>query len=235
MCLEIILLGELHRMGSDHRQIGDTRQIERGGDIGLIGVAVGALHLDVKRVLEILRPAVGQCQRALGIGLQQCLANITGCRAGQRNQAVGGGWSEPRAAHFSTTPPNIFTIGAGQQLAQVQIPGLALAQQQQAGRLVAVFFVFNGDVTADDRLHASSTRTLEKFHRAKQIGVVGDRQRRHVVRRRLGHRIVDAHDAIGDGKFRVQAQVDKRAGGKGCAHWGLVWCCMLIATCQPHS
>jgi hypothetical protein len=79
------------------------------------------------------------------------------------------------------------------------------AQQQQARRLVALAIVSDPDVAADDRLHPRGARRLVELHHAEQVGQVGKRERRHAVFRGARHRCIDAHDAVSDGEFAVQA------------------------------
>ena len=99
--------------------------------------------------------------------------------------------------------------GARQQLAQVQVAGLVLDQQQQPARVLVAVERLHPDVGADDRLDALGARGLVELDRAEQVVQVGDRARRLRVVARRGHRIVDAQGAVDDGEFAVGAQVNE--------------------------
>ena len=101
---------------------------------------------------------------------------------------------------------------ADQQLAQAQVALAVLHQQQQAAdvrRLGAQ--PLHAHVGADDGLDAGAAGGLVELDRAEEAVQVGDRQRRLAVGSRRRHGVVDAAGAIDDGKFGVQAQVDKHA------------------------
>ena len=64
---------------------------------------------------------------------------------------------------------------------------------------------------ADQGLDAGRARFLVELDAAEQVVQVGDRQRRLAVGRRGLDGFVDAVGAIDDGKFGVQAQVNKHS------------------------
>ena len=67
------------------------------------------------------------------------------------------------------------------------------------------------DFGANQWLDAGAARCLVKLDRAKQVVEIGDSQRRLRVGGRRGDHLVNAIGAVDDGKFSVQAQVDKHA------------------------
>jgi hypothetical protein len=77
-------------------------------------------------------------------------------------------------------------------------------------RLVAIGAVLDPDVAADDGLDAVRARGLVELDHAEHVGEIGQRERRHAVGDRGGHRIVNAHDAVGHRIFAVQPEVDVR-------------------------
>ena len=99
--------------------------------------------------------------------------------------------------------------GARQQFAQLQIAGAVLDQQQQARRLVALVVVADPDIAADDRLDALATGGLVKLDHAEQIGQVADAKRRLAVFKGGFDHVVEAHQAIDDRIFGMQAEVGK--------------------------
>jgi hypothetical protein len=75
--------------------------------------------------------------------------------------------------------------GLRQQIAQLQVAGAVLRQQQQAERLVAVVVVGDPGVDPDDRLDALAARRLVEADHGEGVGQVGHGQGRLLV---LGRR-----------------------------------------------
>src|SRR5512135_3657664 len=129
-------------------------------------------------------------------------------RTGQRDQAVGSP-SQPLLADLRTAAILVLKIGLREQLAQTQITGMGLAQQQQAEVLVAGGIVGHENIAADDGLNAGATRLLVELHQPEYVRQVSKRQRRHRIRLRRRYRFANANNAVGDGIFAMQAQVDE--------------------------
>ena len=86
---------------------------------------------------------------------------------------------------------------------------LFLDQQQQPVRLVALGPVGEPNIATNQGFDAGSACRLVEFDQAEQIAKIGQRQRRHAIGRRPRHGLVDTHDAIADGEFAVQPEMDK--------------------------
>ena len=112
-------------------------------------------------------------------------------------------------ANFGPTAILVFPIGAGEQVAQAQIPRMGLAQQQQTKRLVAFGIVADIHIATHDGFDAGPACFLVKLHEPEYVGQVSERQRRHVVRLRRAYRFADAHDSVGDGILAMQTQMDE--------------------------
>jgi hypothetical protein len=140
----------------------------------------------------------------------QRLANVTVMRPRQHNQALGADLAQPFLHHFGAAAVLVAAIGAGQQLAEAQITLVVLRQQQHPERIVAVRHVAEPQVAADDRLDALAARFLVKLDQAEDVTEIGQAQRRHAVGLGRSHGFIDAHDAINDGIFAVQAQMNER-------------------------
>ena len=78
----------------------------------------------------------------------------------------------------------VAAVGARQPVGELQVAGARLREQQRAERLVALGLVREPDVAAEDRLDAARARRLVELDEAERVGEIGDRQRRHGVRRR---------------------------------------------------
>ena len=80
---------------------------------------------------------------------------------------------------------------------------MALHQQQQTERLVAVGVVGKPHITTNNRLNTRRARGFVKLDHAEHVRQIGQRQGRHAVGGGGGNRIVNAHDAVNDGIFAV--------------------------------
>jgi len=133
------------------------------------------LYFDIKSIRKILRPAVGQSDRAFGIALYQRLTDVAYCRTRQSNQTFGGRSRQPLTTQLGAAAPHVFAKGAREELTQIEITPFRAAQQHDTGGVVTRLGIFNCHFTTDDGLHAAATRALEKLHRAKQICRVRNR------------------------------------------------------------
>src|SRR2546421_2964705 len=79
--------------------------------------------------------------------------------------------------------------------------------------LVAIDFVLQPAVGADDRLDAGGARGAVELHHAEEIGAVGERQRRHAVDRSARHRFVEPHDAVAHRILAMHSQVNEARSG----------------------
>ena len=110
-----------------------------------------------------------------------------------------------------------FEEGGRDQLDQVLVAGLILAQQQQvviaigvAARLVPL--LRDVDFAADDRLDAPARGFLMKMNGAEQVAVVGNRHRRHLLPFDQIHQPRDLTSAVKQRIVGVAVQVDERGG-----------------------
>jgi hypothetical protein len=185
----------------------------------------GALHFDIKVVRENARPALRGFFGAHHVALVDGRADVAELGAGQHDQAIRlvmvgmqfratrGQRFEPFDAHLGAALVLVGEPGLRQQIAQLQVAGVVLGQQQQAVRFLAVVVVGDPRVDANDRFHALAARRFIEAHHAKQVGQVGDGQRPLLVFGGRSHHVVDAHQAIDDRVFGVHAQV-RKSGGK---------------------
>ncbi len=116
---------------------------------------------------------------------------------------------QPGEPHFGAVAMLVLEERPRQQRAQVEIAATVLHQQQQAVRVVALGVVGDPDIAAQDRLDPALARSLVEADRSKEVGAVGEGERSLPVRRSLGHRVVDAHDAVDDRELRVQTKMDE--------------------------
>ena len=122
----------------------------------------------------------------------------------------------------------VLGVGARQQLGQIEVAALVLHQQHHArGDRRVSAHAFKDDFGAHDGLDALGAAGAVKLDGRKQVVEVGNGQRALGVCGGGVHHLVNAVGAVYDGKFGVQAQMDKhgvdcRGGGLdylGCWAW----------------
>ena len=96
-----------------------------------------------------------------------------------------------------------------QQRAEVEVAATVLHQQQQSVWIVALRVVRDPDIASQNRLDPAPARSLVEADRSKEVGTVGECERAMPVRRGPRHCVVDPHDAVDDGKLRMQTKMDE--------------------------
>jgi len=195
----------------------------------------GALHFEI----ETARKGAGQCpRRGAGrrrIALGQRVPDFAAGKSRQRDQAVGA-VAEPFALQLGAAAMLVPAMRAGQPVRESQIARARLAEQQKPLRRITLAFVRDPDVATDDRLDAPRARRLVELDHPEHVGQIGQRKRRHAIRRGRVYRLVDAHHAVDDRILAVHAQMDEQRGDCGHAHevqfYSLPLATPMIATWQ---
>ena len=206
---EIPALDELHRMGRHDRQFQRGGKAHRTLDVVLRVRLTGTLQLDVEALRKQFRPELSVLFCLARIVSQQRMSDVAEMGARQCNQPVRAAYSQPFLFDLGAATMLVGAIGAREPVAELQVTYAGSAQEQGAVGLVAVGFVGDPDIAADQRLEPLAARSLVELHHAEEVGQIGQREGRHAVRRRGGHRVVDADDAVDDRVFAVQAQMDE--------------------------
>ena len=140
------------------------------------------------------------------IALAETVADIAVAEARKRDQTRRA-FGKPLAPEFRSAAMLVGSIRARQPLGELEIALARLTQQQQAMRRVTLGLVRDPDVAADDRLDTGLARRGVELDQAEHVGQVGERNGGHLVGDRGRDRVVDAHHAVNDGVFAVQAQM----------------------------
>jgi len=216
--LKIVGRQKLHRVRGHQRQLQLAGQRHGGAQVAFVVGTAGALHLEV----EALRKGAGQLLRQRGGGGlitgQQRLPHRPGGGAAEHDQALVV-LAQPVPAQHGLVALHRAAPSQRQQLAQVQVAGLVLRQQQQArpggrpslrgGTRGRGAQPLQQHLGPEDGLHPDAARRLVELDGPKQVVEVGDGQRGLAVGGGGGGDGVDARGAIDDGKLGVQAQVYK--------------------------
>ena len=214
--LEVFAAEELHRVGGYRRQAEPAGEAHRGVDVALLLRMSRALQLEVVRVREERRPRRGEPLRGGAVPGGERRPHVTRQRARERDQPLRAPVREPGLPELRAPAVLVLEVGAAQEVGQTPVARAGADEEQQAVRLVALGFVRDPDVAADDRLEAGFPRALVEVDHAEHVGEVGERERAHAVGRRARDRVVDPHDPVDDRELAVQPKMDEgglRHGG----------------------
>ncbi len=206
--IEVVGLEELHRVRCHHGQTQFGRQGHRRLHVGLARGMTAALQLDVEAPLEHGRVLPRQITRGGRVALQQRLPNGTFMRTRERDQTFGQPALQPFPLHHGTAALLVVQPSPAEQIAEVEIAGAVLHQQQQPCELPRMAGAAQQHITADDRLDPGVQRGFVEPHGGKQVVEIGDRQRPLPVASSRGHHVVHAQGAVNDGVFSVGAEMD---------------------------
>ena len=101
-------------------------------------------------------------------------------------------------------------VGACEQLVEIEVTLLALTKQHQTQRLAAIGAILQPHVSAHDWLYAGLDGRLTELHGTKHIGQIGYRHRWHTGGGANSNQFVNAYDAVRQGKFGMQMQMNER-------------------------
>ena len=147
---EFLGLEELHRVRRDYRQLEPAGERERTLNVLFCVGRAGALQLDIEALRKQLSPFPRQPLGLRGIVLHERAAYVPGLGARKREQAVHGVGSEPLFPDLGAAAHLVLQPGPGKQLATAAENPAIAAQQQQARRLVALGFIADPDIAADE-------------------------------------------------------------------------------------
>ena len=159
--------------------------------------------------------------RARRVALHQRLPHRAGLRAAQANQALVQLLQPGQLGRYLGFA-GVSRVRARQKFGQIEVATLVLHQQHHArgGQGVSAHALKN-DFGPHEGLDTLGAASAVKLDRGKQVVEVGNGQRALGVGGGGLHHLVHAVGAVNDGKFGVQAQVDKhgrdcRFGRTGC-------------------
>ena len=130
--------------------------------------------------------------------------------------------SRARSEKFLVDPRLVMKtveVRGRDQFHKIAVTGFVLRQQREMVSRVALIARPILDharrhvsLAADDRFDARILRRLVKFNRAVKISVIGNCYRRHLEFGRLFHQLFRPHQAIEEGIFRVEMEVNEGIG-----------------------
>ena len=170
---------EAHVVGRDDRHAEPDRQLQRARDAVFLARPARALQFEVVAVTEQFEPGLERRARFRSTVAEQRAADVAFARAGQRDQALCRVAIEPRAVQRRAVLALPFEVAARDQAREVQVAAPVLAEQHQSRRFVALVVVAHQHIHADQRLDALRLRGLVELDQREEVGLVGQRDRRH--------------------------------------------------------
>jgi len=206
---EVVGRHVLQRMRRDDRQLERSRQCDRLLHVRLRARLPAALQFDIERVRKELRPT--RCIAPCGflVARRERDAHVAVLRARQRKQSLGEAAFEPRRLNLRASAILVREPRLRQQFAQVQIAGLVLDQQQKTRRLVAIVGIRDPDIAARNGFDPFVAGFLVETDETECVAEIGERERALTVFGSGGDDVVEAHDAIGNREFGVNAEMDE--------------------------
>ncbi len=195
-------------MRGDDRRADVLRQRDGGVHQRLVVRVARALHFERVTLRKAREPFGREPPRGRRVALLQSVADVAVAPARQRDQPVGP-FVKPFAVDLRAAAMLMREIGARQPVAKPQVAVARGREQQDARRLVALAVVGDPHVAAGDRLDATRPRRRVELDQPELVREIGERERRHPVRRRCGDGVIDAQRAVRDREFAVQAEMDK--------------------------
>ncbi|MCY1298847.1 hypothetical protein D9M70_483510 [compost metagenome] len=208
---EIALLDEAHIVGSHQRRPATAGQGDGGMHVLLVVDPRGALQLQVEALGEDGLPFGQQGFGSGLVAIEQRHANLPFLGAGQSDQAFGG-LLHPRLLDDHQAIALAFGPAAGNQFGQVAITLGVHRQQGHAAQRAVFVAAGQPDIGATDGLDAATHGGLVELHQRAHVALVGDRHCRHA---RPGYGLdqrLDPHQAVYQGIFGVQTQMDEGSG-----------------------
>jgi len=184
----------------------------------LIANPAGALHLKVETFRKHCLPLGPQGFGLSHVARQQGQANLAFTGAGQGDQP-GAGLFQPITLDHHQVVVLTFGPATGNQFGQVAVTASIHGQQGQAGQRAILVAAGQPDIRTADRLDTAAHGGLVELHQRAHVAHVGHCHRRHTgSRHRLDQRF-DPHQAIDQGVFGVQTEMNETGGHGNPVAW----------------
>ena len=206
--LEIFLLDKTHIIGRHQRCTEFVGQCYGGVQVLFIVGPIGALHFQIETVGKNLHPLAGQHFGFLRIAAQQRDTDLALFSGGQHDQPFAG-FGHPLALDDDRAIALTVDKTAGNQFGEVAIADAVHRQQADAAQGVVGVFVGQPQVGAADRLDAGGHGIFIELDQGTHVVLISHRYRRHVHARQGFDQGFDPYQAVDQGVFSVQAQVNE--------------------------
>ena len=208
--LELVGLEEAHVVGGHHRHARAGSELHGHFQVFRLLVPAGALHLYIEAFREQGAPSI-----ELGAGFriparQECPADIALPAAGQGDEPAGPA-GEPLPLQQRLAALLAFQVTAGDERREVEIACVVAAEQRDERGLAVLSFPY-AHIRPHDGLDAGILGFLVELDQREQVALVRKRHRGHTAGRRRPHEIRHAYDAVRQGIFGMQAQMDETRG-----------------------
>eukprot|EP00659_Diplonema_papillatum_P014932 gene14931-biopygen14991 len=206
--LEVFLLDKAHIVGRHQRRAKLFSQGHSGVQLLFIVGAVGALDFQVETVGEHLHPLTGEHFSLMRIAAQQRDTDFTLFGRREHDQPFAG-FGHPLALDDDRAIALAIDKATGNQFGEVAITHAVHRQQADAAQWVIRVLVRQPQVGTADRLDAGAHGGLVELDQGTHVVLVGHRHGRHVHAHQRFDQGFDPYQAVDQGVFSVQAQVNE--------------------------
>ena len=205
---EVFFLDKAHIVGRHQRRTQLVGQGHRRVQVLFIVGAIGTLHFQVEAVRKNLHPLAGQHFGFLGVTAQQRDTDFTLFGRREHDHAFAG-LRDPLALDDDRAVALAVDKATGNQFGKVAVTHAVHRQQADAAQGVIRVFVGQPQVGATDRLDAGAHGVLVELDQGAHVVLIGNRHRRHVHAHQGFDQWFDPYQAVDQGVFSVQAQMNE--------------------------
>ena len=206
--LKVLLPDKAYIVGCHQRRADLVCQSHSRMQMLFVIGTLGALHFDIEAVREHRHPFSGQGLGFFSVATDQRDTDLALFRSRQHDQAIGG-LGYPLALDDDLAIALAIDVTTGDQLGQVAIAQRVHRQQADTAEGVFRVLVRQPQVCTTDRLDAAAHGRLVELDQGAHVVLIGHRDSGHIHAGQGLDQRFDPHQAIDQGVFSVQAQVNE--------------------------
>ena len=205
---KILLLDKAHIVGGHQGRANLVCQGHSRMQVLFVIGTLGALHFEIEAVRKYRHPFAGQGLGFFSVATDQRDTDLAllGCR--QHDQAICG-LGDPFTLNDHLAIALAIDVTTGNQLGEVAIAQRVHRQQADTAEGVFRVLVRQPQVCATDRLDPAAHRRLVELDQGAHVVLISHRDGRHIHAGQGLDQRFDPHQAIDQGVFSVQAQVNE--------------------------
>ena len=205
---EIVTFEEPHIVDSDDRKLHRQRQVDRRLQTMCFVCTSRSLSTEVESLRKDGCPHFGAAFGLSGPPVQQGLTDVAS-RSGRNCDDSVRVLAQPGPRGERDARATVGHVATSQQPGKMPVAAVVHRQQRQYTGRNAVRFAFERQIDADDRFDPCCNRGAIEADHAKDIGAIGDGDRRHAQSLRPFDERPDPRYAVDERKLGMQIQMDE--------------------------